>query len=191
MKTYRIVAKSELVIFGKTVPSGSVLGVLATDHPTANVLSAGVYGLAAVEPDGQETIDAAPEIAHIITDPVGTYVVGEPITDPVAAAAEVDRLNAEPETEFEDSEAAAGVAVRRPDTPAEEPEPITDSVAAAPELEGLTPRVAAALTAAELTTREAIAAFVEQGGDLTQFEGIGTAAAKKIVNWLEVSPANA
>jgi hypothetical protein len=176
MPRYELRTTQRSIFDGQLVPENTVIGVLETELPTGNVLSAAALGSVVCQ-----KIDEAKTVAVIARQEpafagVKKVVAEDAVVDPDSLNAEDLAADAAEEAE-EAARLEAEAAAKSDDTEKAEPEHTLD---------GLDTRIAKALARQNLTSREEIEAFIAEGKDLEDdLEDIGKVAKKKIQAWLE------
>lgn len=166
MRRYNAVLKHDLAGDGKVYKAGSVVGTVESTMPITNLVSAMFFGDVQLEADPSQAPPPPEEIRQVRREQVAA-----PSPEPQPVELDVDALNAM-DADDEPTE---------PTTP-EETKP--DSVVPV-ELQALPPRIAAALAAEDFTTRAQVQSYIDHCGLLADVPGIGKAAERKILEWLQ------
>jgi hypothetical protein len=178
MANYELRTRNATVFDGQKVDADTVVGVLVTEQPLANVLSAAAFGgLLTVEVDADTVSKIVPRVAIDLPQPADVKTPA-PDVDPNA---DPDALNAADAADdaraAAEAEAAAKAAAEK--AAAEEIE-IPETLA------GLDVRIAKALARQGITSREDVTAYLaEPDADLVDLDDIGKAAVAKILDWMK------
>ena len=166
MRRYNAVLKHDLAGDGRVYKAGSVVGTVESTMPITNLVSAMFFGDVQLEADPSQAPPPPEEIRQVRREQVAA-----PSPEPQPVELDADALNAM-DADEEPTE---------PTTP-EETKP--DSVVPVG-LQALPPRIAAALAEHEFTTRAEVQSYLDEGGLLADVPGIGKAAERKILEWLQ------
>jgi len=161
---YRAIAKHDLAGDGKVFKAGQPVAMIETTMPVGNMVSGLYFGDLELVADGSPAGD---EVKQVRRDPPSIAPSPEP--QPLDVDADPDALNALDEAD---------------EAEAKQTEPPSEPKANA-EFATLPPRIAGALIEAGFHTRAAVQAYVDEGAALADVEGIGKAAERKIVEWLQ------
>lgn len=169
MKVYAITAAGSVSIEGQLFESGDCIGSITTTQPIDNVLSLLRFGTANVTPTKSE-----PKIAKRANVGADMDVDAEPIKE--ESKVDPDALNALDE---DDAPAPEPKKAKEAEPP-KEPEMELDA-----SFSSLDKKWAKALTVHGLTSRDEVAKFVNEGGDLKEVDGIGNKTKTAIEAWLK------
>lgn len=182
---YKVLSTQRLIVDGQTIEAGRTVAQLKTNLPLGNVLSSLAFGTLTCQPvDESDTVEVI-DRANVGAD----AVVGKPTkSEPQSADVDPDSLNdadADEDSKLESQTSTSGASTNANDKtspPTTEPDP----PALDPSFEGLDARLARALTTDErkLSTRDAVAKFVADGGDLLDVDGIGKKTKPVVLKWL-------
>ena len=176
---FHLMAKTELNIDGQVIEPGNVVGTFQTDCEISSVISAVYHGDLKIVSNGRQT--PREEVRHVRREH-GQKVDSQTPNDDTAENLEnidPDALNAQPDADTEPSSAPNGSG-ELDDTKA--PEASTELPG---EFRGLSERIATALCDAGFSDRQSVAKYYEENGGFAEIVGIGKAAERKIVAWLE------
>ena len=166
MRRYNAVLKHDLAGDGKVYKAGSVVGTVESTMPITNLVSAMFFGDVQLETDPSQA-PPPEEIRHVRRDQVAA-----PSPEPQPVELDADALNA----------------LDADDEPTEPTEPTTPEETK-PEipvgLQALPPRIAAALAEHQFINSVQVQAYLDDGGLLADVPGIGKAAERKIMEWLQ------
>lgn len=167
MAHFDLIARHPLGIDGQVIPAGQVVATITTDLEISAVISSTYFGDLQAKQSGETGKPMAPPPDH--TKRVRRDRKQDPEPQPPAledspVAIDPDELNAQPDEQPEPE-------------PEQSPEPIW--------WDGLPERIGSALYDAGFTSREALKEHLQKVGTFGDVDGIGKAAEKKIVQWLE------
>ena len=164
MRRYNAVLKHDLAGDGRVYKAGSVVGAVESTMPITNLVSAMFFGDVQLEADPSQAPPPPEEIRQVRREQVAA-----PSPEPQPVELDADALNAM-DADDEPTE---------PTTPEEtKPElPVG--------LQALPPRIAAALAEHQFINSVQVQAYLDDGGLLADVPGIGKAAERKILEWLQ------
>jgi hypothetical protein len=190
---FELRAKHALGMNGHTIPAGGLVATMQTEHLVlVDNLASGLYFGDIVAVQKSEPIEDAAAIKQVRRDrrsKKSTEATNERAgTDPVEGSdLDPDALNAQADDDDDDiSDQPAGVkdSLTLQSDSDNDADLGTDVEISYPGLEGLSPRIAKALGDAGLVDREKVADHYKTNG-VFDLEGIGRAAERKIVAWIE------
>ena len=191
---FELRAKHALVMNGQMIAAGGLVALLSTEPGVMvdNLASSLYFGDLAAVPTGEPSEDTAgiKQVRRDRRSKKSTEATNERAgTDPIEGSdLDPDALNAQADDDEDISDQPAGVTDSlTPQSDADsdtDAELGTDVETSYPGLEGLSHRIAKALGDAGLVDREKVAAHYKTNG-VFDLEGIGRAAERKIVAWIE------
>jgi hypothetical protein len=165
-KIYSIIANGQVSLEGQVIEAGHCIGMLTTEQPIGNVQSLIRFGNASLHPVASEPAMVKRK-AESKAKPLATEnPESEPSVDP-------DSLN-----QLDDN---LPTPTKEPEK-AKEPEP---EVELDPSFDSLDKKWAKALTVHGLNSRDEVAKFVNEGGNLKDVDGIGNKTKVAIEAWLK------
>jgi|694.fasta_scaffold69485_3 hypothetical protein len=167
MAHFDLIARHPLGIDGQVIPAGQVVATIITNLEISAVISSTYFGDLQAKQSGEPGKPMAPppdDVKRVRRDRKQDPEPQPPALDDSPVAIDPDELNAEPD---------------------EQPEPEPEQLPERIWWEGLPERIGSALSDAGFTSREAIKAHLQKVGTFADVDGIGKAAEKKIVQWLE------
>lgn len=175
---FHLMAKTELNIDGQVIEPGNVVGTFQTDCEISSVISAVYHGDLKIVPNGLQT--PREEVRHVRREHGQKLDPQTPNDDTGNNLEEIDpdALNAQPDADTEPSSTPNGPGEL--DTAAQQ-----TSTELPADFIGLGERIATALCDAGFSDRQAVAKYYQANGGFSEIVGIGKAAERKIVAWLE------
>ena len=169
MAHFDLIARHPLGIDGQVIPAGQVVATITTDLEISAVISSTYFGDLQAKQSGEPGKPMAPppdDIKRVRRDrKAGARASAASIED-LPVAIDFDELNAQPDEQPEPEP-----------EPEQSPEPIW--------WDGLPERIGSALSDAGFKSRKALKEHLQKVGTFADVDGIGKAAEKKIVQWLE------
>jgi hypothetical protein len=165
-KIYSIIANGQVSLEGQVIEAGDCIGTLTTEQPIGNVQSLIRFGNASLHPVASEPAMVKRK-AESKAKPLATEKPeSEPSVDPDALNQLDDNLP----------------------TPTKEPEKAKEpetEIELDPSFDSLDTKWAKALTLHGLKSRDEVAKFVNEGGNLKDVDGIGNKTKTAIEAWLK------
>jgi hypothetical protein len=165
MDTFKISASSRVMIEGQLFEPGDCIGSITTTQPIDNVLSLVRFGTCNITP-----VTSTPKIKA--RENVGSTMDVEKMPEPEPSTIDPDALN-----QLDDD---LPTPTKEPEK-AKEPEPLIELD---PSFDSLDTKWAKALTLHGLKSRDEVAKFVNEGGNLKDVDGIGNKTKIAIEAWL-------
>lgn len=167
-KIYSIIANGQVSLEGQVIEAGDCIGTLTTEQPIGNVQSLIRFGNCSLQPVASEPAMVKRKDSESKSKPLVPKKSEEESTvDP-------DALNVDDEAPAPEPQKAKEA------EPSKEPEIELDASFAS-----LDKKWAKALTVHGLTSRDEVAKFVNEGGDLKEVDGIGNKTKLAIEAWLK------
>jgi hypothetical protein len=170
MDTFTISASSRVMIEGQLFEPGECIGAITTTQPIDNVVSLIRFGNCEISPAKTE-----PKIKARAN--VGSTMEAESEPEPESSKLDPDALN---QLDDEPEEPKKEPAKAKAAEPEKEPEVELD-----PSFDSLDTKWAKALTLHGLKSRDEVAKFVNEGGNLKDVDGIGNKTKTAIEAWLK------
>ena len=164
MRRYNAVLKHDLAGDGKVYKAGSVVGTVESTMPITNLVSAMFFGDVQLEADPSQAPPPPEEIRQVRREQVAA-----PSPEPQPMELDADALNA----------------LDADDEPTEPTTPEETKPELPVGLQALPPRIAAALAEHQFINLVQVQAYLDEGGLLADVPGIGKAAERKILEWLQ------
>ena len=164
MRRYNAVLKHDLAGDGKVYKAGSVVGTVESTMPITNLVSAMFFGDVKLEADPSQAPPPPEEIRQVRREQVAA-----PSPEPQPVELDADALNA----------------LDADDEPTEPTTPEETKPELPVGLQALPPRIAAALAEHQFINSVQVQAYLDEGGLLADVPGIGKAAERKILEWLQ------
>lgn len=174
---YQFSTRNATIFDGQTVPAGQVVATIETNLPIGNITSAIISSNLHVQ-------EVEEPIAPVAREAVGIDAPNSPAPKPKpSASVDPDALNEEDNASDSSSANADTGSSDKPSEPAAS-QPSAPEIVIDASLAGLSDRIAKSLTSQSLGTRDLIAAYVSEGKDLVDLDGVGKKAAEEIKAWL-------
>ena len=164
MRRYNAVLKHDLAGDGRVYKAGSVVGTVESTMPITNLVSAMFFGDVQLEADPSQAPPPPEEIRQVRREQVAA-----PSAEPQPVELDADALNA----------------LDADDEPTEPTTPEETKPELPVGLQALPPRIAAALAEHQFINLVQVQAYLDDGGLLADVPGIGKAAERKILEWLQ------
>ena len=164
MRRYNAVLKHDLAGDGRVYKAGSVVGTVESTMPITNLVSAMFFGDVQLEADPSQAPPPPEEIRQVRREQVAA-----PSCEPQPVELDADALNA----------------LDADDEPTEPTTPEETKPELPVGLQALPPRIAAALAEHQFINLVQVQAYLDDGGLLADVPGIGKAAERKILEWLQ------
>lgn len=179
---FELVTLHALAVDGRTFSPGQTIATLETQLDVSNIVSAAHFGdvkFVAIGSPQPPTPADTKRVRRDRTTETKTEALEDNLEPEVIEDLHPDVLNAQPDADTEPSSAPNGSG-ELDDTKA--PEASTELPG---EFRGLSERIATALCDAGFSDRQSVAKYYEENGGFAEIVGIGKAAERKIVAWLE------
>ena len=166
-KIYSIIANGQVSLEGQVIEAGDCIGTLTTEQPIGNVQSLIRFGNCSLQPVASEPAMVKRKDTQSKSKPISTKDTEKD------SSVDPDALNVDEEESPEPKKAKEA-------EPLKEPEIELDA-----SFGSLDKKWAKALTVHGLTSRDEVAKFVNEGGDLKEVDGIGNKTKIAIEAWLK------